>query len=154
MKKTKRTKPKPKPRPANPATELKDTFHFELARLRKEVDLAHQSYKARIDDPAEAYPYLTNYLKLIATLTSLAKVQPKADLDAKSVLLKSDVEATWLRWMVEARSILESVPRRLATLPIFHGLDPILIEEACDKEIELVIARLRGDLSADKEDQG
>jgi hypothetical protein len=109
--------------------ELEHGLQSQLKRIKAETAAAYKAYKAE-RDPLSAAPRLKAWLALVAQMTQLAKIAPKADMDTKNSLPIYEVEAAWARACSELRSTVDGLPRRLASLPFFRKLDdPVTMEE-------------------------
>lgn len=113
----------------------------ELARLKSETLKSYRLYLAELR-PADRMTRNKIWLANVAALRQLAKEAPKAERDAKNVLLVGDVDATWSRTLKEFKSSLESLGRRISTLPLFAELDPIDVEQVVAKEVVVILEHL------------
>lgn len=113
----------------------------ELSRLKIETAKSHRLYLAETK-PSDKITRQRVWLLNVAALRQLAKEAPKAERDAKNVLVVSDVEATWSRAFSEFRNSAESLGRRVSTLALFAGLDPIDVEQAIAKETTTMLEHL------------
>lgn len=113
----------------------------ELARLKKETADSYRLYAAE-KLPADRHLRNKVYLANLAALRQLAKEAPKADREARNVLLVADVEATWSRSFKECKTSLESLGRRVSTLALFAKLDPVDVELAINKEVVTILSQL------------
>ena len=113
----------------------------ELARLKAECAQSHRAYLAE-QRPADKLTRQKVWLANVAALRQLAKEAPKAERDAKNVLLISDVESTWTRSLKECKTSLESLARRVSTNILFAKLDPVEVEEVIQKEVAGILSHL------------
>lgn len=113
----------------------------ELARLKKETLASYRMYIAE-QRPADRHLRNKIWLANVAALRQLAKEAPKAERDAKNVLVVADVESAWSRSFKEFKTSLESLGRRVSTLPLFAKLDPIDVEEVISKEAVVILSHL------------
>jgi hypothetical protein len=142
MKKPQHKKPQRKsPPPTNVAQQIESTLGAELRKLKTECGKAHHRYTSE-KDPILAQVHVKQWMQLSSQVTAMAKVQPKADTEAGSVLKASDVEQTWSRSMTEFRKTLESMSRRISTNALFARLDPIDVEEVVNKEVAAALTQL------------
>lgn len=113
----------------------------ELDRLKKETASSYKLYIAE-QRPADRMARQKIWLANSAALRQLAKEAPKAEREAKNVLVVSDVESTWSRALKEFKTSIESLGRRVSTLALFSALDPIDVEEAISKETVVILTHL------------
>jgi hypothetical protein len=127
-------------------------FQRELARLEEETNNCYQSY-LDTEDPMEKATYWKLWQSMLETWGKLAKIAPDAEKIAGNVVTKSDLEATWMRTFKEIRTMLEAVPRRMATHAAFAELNPVDVEQAWIEETQrLMEALASGDfLKAEQE---
>lgn len=139
---TRRTKaaPLPESEPSDAVGEvLEHGLLHELKRMKAETAAAYKAYKAE-RDPLEAAPRLKLYLALVAQMTQLAKIAPKAEIDAQNSLPIHEVEAAWTRACAELRASVDAIPRRLAMMPFFRKLhDPVKMEEIVTAEMNTLL---------------
>jgi hypothetical protein len=134
--------PPPPPRDPSAVGELLFSgLAAELKRLEDETAASYAKYVAE-QQPGEKMALQKIYLANVNALRQLAKDAPKADAGAKKVLPISDVDSAWSRSLKEFRSALESMPRRVATQPLFKKLDPVDVEQLVNKEVSEILAHL------------
>jgi hypothetical protein len=136
-----------KPEPPRSAIQIVSSLVRELERLERQCDEVgreldrEESPSLRLQLGKLRQQYSTNLARLIRPALAAEERQGL-------LLLKTDVDATWTRKMIEFRKALEAIPRRAATHRLFAGLDPVDVELALDKEVAQVLTQLMD--SADK----
>lgn len=121
----------------------------ELARLKQETMKSYRLYVAELR-PADRMTRQKIWLANVAALRQLAKEAPKAERDARNVLVVADVESAWSRSFKEFKTSAEALGRRVSTLPLFAGLDPVDVEQAIGKEVVTILSHLESGSWLDK----
>lgn len=133
--------PKSAPTESGPVDAL-DGMQLELRRLKTETDQAYENYR-QAPSAIEKSGYWKLWQELLTVWSRMAKVAPEAEREAGTVARVQDVDKTWSRTFQEVKSLLEGLPRRVATNPKLKKYDPVDIEQACLEELARVFTVLQ-----------
>jgi hypothetical protein len=124
-----------------PPTDALEGLQREMQRLQEETNAAYESYQD-CDQPLDKQAYWKIWKEMLEQWGKLAKVAPEAEREAGKMALVTDVEATWRRLLAEAKTTLMTLPRRLATNPVFRALNPVDVEQTALAEVNQVMTAL------------
>jgi hypothetical protein len=132
-----------KPQPQRSAVQIVSSLVRELERLERQCDEVGRELD-REESPSLRLQLAKLRQQYSANLARLIRPAINAEVQQGLLLMKSDVDATWSRTILEFRKTLEQIPRRLATHTLFHALDPVDVEQVIKKEVDTVLAQLMG----------
>jgi hypothetical protein len=141
--KTVKSKSKSNPQPAPSALQTVGALGRELARLAKQLEDTAKEI-ARTDEVSRRVALEKLNAQRSATFARLAKQALTAEKELGLLLQKSDVDQTWARMLLEFRKGLEQMGRRIATGNLFHGLDPVDVQEVVRSEADQLLAAFAG----------
>lgn len=129
--------------PAPSALQTIGALGCELARLAKQLESTAKEI-TRTDEVSRRIALEKLNAQRSATFARLAKQALAAEKELNLLLQKSDVDETWARMLLEFRKGLEQMGRRIATDKLFHGLDPVDVQEIVRTEADQVLTVFAG----------
>lgn len=113
----------------------------ELRRLEEETAKAYRIYAASKDHVEKLANYKV-WTALLSEMRKLAKDAPASEREAGRHVPIEEVEAVWTRGLLVFSKSLDTLPRRVATHPLFKKLDPHDVEEFIQSEVSALKTKL------------
>ena len=118
------------------------TLMSELDHLRKECRRSFADFENE-PSPIRRVQLHKVYLQNLKALSALVPLATKAEEEAGRLVSADAVVQQWMRATLEFRAALETIPRRIATHPVFRKLDPVEVEAVLNHEVATVLEQLR-----------
>jgi hypothetical protein len=107
----------------------------ELSRLSLQLEQTAKEIE-RTKEPSRLIALEKLNQQRSTNFARLSKQAIAAERELGLLLEKSDVDQTLSRMLIEFRRALEQMPRRVATHPLFHEIDPVKISSLLQAEVD------------------